>query len=156
MITCTFDNGGKGALRHVVVHGIIEDNGRLLLVKRAGPILESGKWSLPSGFLDRDETAGQCIVREVKEETGWESEVIALFRINTNPNRPHEDRQNVAIEFLLRPIRDTGVRDSENSKVEWIAIDNLLSFEQFAFDHGESIRLYLEYCKKSFPLPLFV
>lgn len=154
MITCTFEDGGKGALRHVVVHAIIEDNGKLLLVKRAGPILESGKWSLPSGFLNRDETAAQCIVREVKEETGWDSEVITLFRINTNPYRPHEDRQNIAIEFILRPIKETGTRDSENSKVEWIPIDALFPFDQFAFDHGESIRLYLEYKRNNFSLPI--
>lgn len=156
MITCTFEDGGKGKLRHVVVHGIIEDAGKLLLVKRAGPILETGKWSLPSGFLNRDETAAQCIVREVKEETGWDCEVISLFRINTSPHRPHEDRQNIAIEFILRPIKETGRRDSENSKVEWISVGNLLSFDQFAFDHGESIKLFLNYRKKPFPLPLFV
>ncbi len=156
MITCTFEDGGKGLLRHVVVHGIIEKDGKLLLVKRAGPILETGKWSLPSGFLSRDETAEQAIIREIKEETGWDSEVISLFRINTNPHRPHEDRQNIVIEFLLRPIKETGPRDSENSKVEWIPIDKILAFDQFAFDHGESIGLYLEYRKQPLPLPLFV
>lgn len=156
MITCTFENGGKAVLRHVVVHGIIEKEGKLLLVKRQGPILESGKWSLPSGFLDRDETAGGAIVREVKEETGWEVEIISLFRINTNPHRPHEDRQNVAIEFLLKPINKTGNPDQENSKVEWIPIDKLIPFENFAFDHGESIRLYLKYRALPFPLPLIV
>lgn len=156
MITCMFEDGGKASLRHVVVYGIIEDNGKLLLVKRAGPILESGKWSLPSGFLNRDETAAQCIVREVKEETGWDSEVITLFRINTSPRRPHEDRQNIAIEFILRPIKETGTRDSENSRVEWIPIDALLPFDHFAFDHGESIRVYLEYRRNKFPLPLLL
>lgn len=155
MITCTFEDGGKGTLRHVVVHGIIEKDGKLLLVKRAGPILETGKWSLPSGFLGRDETAAGGIVREVKEETGWDSEVISLFRINTSPKRPHEDRQNIAIEFLLRPIKKTGRRDSENSIVEWIPIDALIPFDQFAFDHGESIRLYLEYKRNNFSLPIF-
>ncbi len=156
MITCTFEDGGKGTLRHVVVHGIVEKDGKILLVKRAGSILESGKWSLPSGFLGRDETAAGGIVREVKEETGWDCKVISLFRINTSPHRPHEDRQNIAIEFILRPIKETGTRDRENSMVEWISIDALLPFDQFAFDHGESIKLYLDYRKNPFPLPLLV
>ena len=156
MNTCTFEDGGKGMLRHVVVHGIMERNGELLLVKRAGPILETGKWSLPSGFLGRDETAAGGIVREIKEETGWDSEVIALFRVNTNPHRPNEDRQNVAFDFLLRPIKEAGSRDSENSKVEWMPIDKLLSFDQYAFDHGEFIKKYLEYRKNPFPLPLLI
>lgn len=156
MITCAFEDGGKGMLRHVVVHGIMDRNGELLLVKRAGPILETGKWSLPGGFINRDETASQAIVREMKEETGWDCEVYSFFRINTSPRRPHDDRQNIALDFLLRPIKETGPRDSENSKVEWIPIDSLLPFDQFAFDHGESIRLFLEYRKQPFPLPLLV
>jgi ADP-ribose pyrophosphatase YjhB (NUDIX family) len=160
MITCTFENGKNASLRHLVVHAIIEMDGKLLLEKRTGDLLESGKWGLPSGFLDRDETAAACIVREVKEETGWESEVISLFRINTKPDRPHEDRQNVAIEFLVKPIKKTGEKDTESSKVEWIPIDTLIPLlsasRRIAFDHGESIRLYLTYRKTPFPLPIMV
>ncbi len=154
MITCAFENGNKASLRHVVVHAIVEKDGALLLEKRAGDILETGKWSLPAGFLDRDETAAQGILRELKEETGWEGEIISLFRINTNPDRPHEDRQNISIEFLVKPVKKTGEPDHESSKVEWIPIDKLLPFEEFAFDHGESIKFYLAYRKHPFPLPL--
>lgn len=156
MITCTFEKGNTANLRHVVVHAIIEKDGKLLLEKRAGDLLESGKWSLPSGFLDRDETAAEGVVREVKEETGWDTEVISVFRINTRPDRPHEDRQNIAIEFILKPVGYTGVPDAESSKVEWIPIDKLLPLSEFAFDHGQSIGLYLKYRKTPFPLPIMV
>lgn len=155
MITCTFEDGGKGKLRHIVVHAIVEMDGKLLLGKRTGNILETGKWGLPGGFLNRDETAGQAAVRELKEETGWDSEIISVFRVNTRPDRPHEDRQNIAIDFLVRPTHKTGEQDSESSKVEWIAIDKLIPLSKFAFDHGESIGLYLKYREKPFPLPLF-
>lgn len=154
MITCTFENGKKANLRHVVMQALVEKDGALLLEKRAGDILETGKWGLPSGFLERDETAGEGILRELKEETGWEGEIISLFRINTNPNRPHEDRQNIAIEFLVKPIRKTGVPDHESSKVEWIPIEKLFPLDEFAFDHGESIGLYLKYREHPFTLPL--
>jgi 8-oxo-dGTP diphosphatase len=156
MITCIFEDGGKAKLRHIVVHAIVEKDGCLLLEKRAGPILESGKWCMPAGFFERDETLGECILRELKEETGWEGEIVSLFRINSNPNRPHEDRQNLAVEFIVKPIRKVGEKDLESSKVEWIPIDKLLPFDEYAFDHGETIRLYLEYRKKKFPLPLLV
>ena len=146
----------KAKLRHVVVHAIVEKDGALLLEKRTGPLLESGKWGLPSGFLERDETAAEAVVREVREETGWESEVSEVFRINSNPNRPNEDRQNVAIEFIVKPLRKVGEKDHESSKVEWIPFDKLLSFNEFAFDHGETIQLYLSYRKRLFALPLIV
>lgn len=154
MITCAFENGNKTSLRHVVVHAIVEMGGKLLLVKRTGDLLESGKWSVPSGFLDRDETASQAVIRELKEETGWDGEVINLFRVNTNPNRPHEDRQNVSLDFLVKPLKKTGEPDGENSKVEWIPIEKLLPLHEFAFDHGQSIEYYLKYRKKKFGLPI--
>lgn len=154
MITCTFEKGFTAHLRHVVVHGIVEKEGAILLEKRTGDMLETGKWGLPSGFLNRDETAGQGMLRELKEETGWEGEIISLFRINTKPDRPKEDRQNVALDFLIKPIRKTGEPDHESSKVEWIPIDKLLPLEELAFDHGESIGYYLRYRTKPFPLPI--
>ena len=160
MITCTFEKGNKANLRHVVVHAIVEKDGKLLLGKRTGDIPETGKWALPGGFLDRDETAPQGALREMKEETGWEGEIISVFRINTKPDRPHEDRQNIAIEFLVRPIKKTGEPDKESSKVEWIPIEKLIPLlsasRRIAFDHGESIALYLKYRKTPFPLPIMV
>jgi len=156
MITCAFEDGGKAFLRHVVVHMLVEKDGCLLLEKRDGPILETGKWSLPAGFLERDETASECAVRELKEETGWEGKVEKLFKINTGPHRPHEDRQNITIEFIVKPIKKVGEKDWESSRVEWIPFDKLLPWDAYAFDHGETIRMYVEYRKKKFPLPIII
>lgn len=160
MITCTFEKGASAKLRHIVVHALVEKDGCLLMEKRTGDMLETGKWCLPAGFLERDETLTQGILRELLEETGWVGEVVALLRINSNPDRPHEDRQNVAFDFIVKPIRKIGIADNESSKVEWIPIEKILSLgsksRQIAFDHGESIALYCKYRKKPFPLPLFV
>ena len=155
MIECTFENGGKGNLRHVVVHAIAEKDGSLLLVKRAPGLLEAGKWGLPSGFLDRDENATQGILRELLEETGWTGEVVSLLKINTDPNRPHEDRQNVAIDFIVKPLEKVDEPDKESTEVAWIPIEKLPPLDSIAFDHGESIALYLKYKKNPHPLPLF-
>jgi ADP-ribose pyrophosphatase YjhB (NUDIX family) len=155
MITCTFEKGYQAKLRHVVVHMIVEKDGSLLLEKRTGDLLESGKWGLPSGFLERDETAGEGALRELFEETGWTGRIAHVLRINTKPNRPHEDRQNISIDFIVTPIERTGIPDAESSKVEWIPFTKLLPLEEYAFDHGESIALYLKWKKEQFSLPLF-
>lgn len=154
MITCTFENGNRTSLRHIVVHAIVEKEGKILLVKRAPDLLEGGKWSLPSGFLDRDETAARGVLRELVEETGWEGAVVSLFRINTNPNRPHEDRQNVALDFIIRPIKSTELRDKESTEIAWMSIDVLPPLETFAFDHGESIALFLRHRQHPVSLPI--
>jgi ADP-ribose pyrophosphatase YjhB (NUDIX family) len=143
MITCTFEDGHAARLRHVVVHAIVERDGALLLVQRAAHLAEGGKWGLPGGFLDRDERLVDGVLRELREETGWTGEVRRLFRINSRPDRPREDRQNVAVEFVIAPLERVGTPDSESTAVEWIPIERLPALDSLAFDAGETIRLYL-------------
>jgi ADP-ribose pyrophosphatase YjhB (NUDIX family) len=140
MITCAFENGSPGLLRHVVLHAIVEREGALLLVKRAPHLSEGGKWGLPGGFLDRDERLEAGVLRELREETGWTGQVRGLLRVNSRPDRPREDRQNVAFDFVVTPLERVGEPDHEQTAVEWIPLDRL---PPLAFDHGESVAIYL-------------
>jgi len=47
---------------------LFNTHGELLLVKRAQEP-QKGKWTLPGGFVDYDESAENAVIREVKEET---------------------------------------------------------------------------------------
>jgi 8-oxo-dGTP diphosphatase len=143
MIECTFENGGRAALRHVVVHAIVERGRALLLVKRAARLSEGGKWGLPGGFLDRGESLREGIRRELREETGWDGRVERLLRINSRPDRPREDRQNVAFDFVMTALERIAEADDESSEVAWVPIDELPPLDTLAFDHGDSVRLYL-------------
>jgi ADP-ribose pyrophosphatase YjhB (NUDIX family) len=154
MITCKFENGSLANLRHVAVHALVYREGEILLTKRAGNIPETGKWCIPGGYMNRDENGEQAVLRELHEETGWDGEVIRLFRVNSNPFRNHEVMQNVILEYLIKPLGITGNPDHETSKVEWIPFTKLLAFGEFAFDHGDSIKLLLKYLDKPFALPL--
>ena len=156
MINCAFENGSPASLRHVVVHAIVEKDGALLLVRRAPHLLEGGKFGLPGGFLDRDELLGEGVLRELREETGWDGRVVALLRINSRPDRPHEDRQNVAFDFVVAPLQKVGEPDAESTDVAWVPIDALPPADSLAFDHGETVRLYLESRGKSGLLPILV
>ena len=157
MITCAFENGKAANLRHVVVHAIVEKDGKLLLVKRSSSLsLEGGKWALPGGFLNRDETAPEGTLRELKEETGWEGEVTALFLIKTDPNRPHEDRQNVSFHYIVTPTRQTGGKDAESTEVSWIPIAQLPPLSDLAFDLGEAVGYYLKHRQSPFTLPILL
>lgn len=157
MITCTFEKGFTDNLRHVVVHALVVRENEILLEKRAGDLLESGKWAIPGGFLSLDETTSEGVLRELFEETGWEGEILSLLRINSNPLRINDaNRQNIVFEYIIKPIKQTGKTDWETSKVEWIPFEKLLPFNEYAFDHGDSIKLLLSYLKKPFPLPVII
>lgn len=148
MVTCKFENGNAASLRHVVVHALVEKDEKLLLGRRAPHLLEGGKWGLPGGYLDRDETAEEGVLRELKEEMGWTGEVVGLLRINSNPNRPKEDRQNVALDFIIKPLEKSNEGDDEVTEAAWFPLNALPSADALAFDHTESIELYKKYRQK--------
>lgn len=156
MVTCTFEDGGTGTLRHAVVHSLAVKDGKILLVKRAEKLIEGGKWGFPGGYMSFDETAKETAVRELMEETGYESTVKALFRVNTNPHRRNDDnRQNIALEILVEVGERTGDSDWEQTDVKWFSLEELKS-DELAFDHGDTVNLLKKYSKEKFELPVFV
>ena len=48
--------------------GILVENNRILIVKQQ--VTDNRSWSLPGGKLEFNETIQECLIREIKEETG--------------------------------------------------------------------------------------
>lgn len=154
MITCQYENGDTVYLRHTVVDALVVDKTRILMTKRADWLINgAGLWCLPGGYLDRDETASQAIVREVREETGYEAKIKDLFFVNTDPELSH-DRQNVSFFFVLEPIRKAGEPDQESQEVKWFELDALPPLEEIAFKHDKIIDLYRQHLKQLGTLPM--
>ncbi len=142
MINCSFEDGNKASLRHVVVDNLVLKDGKILLVKRVGKLLEGGKWGLVGGFVDRDETIEQAAEREIMEETGWKVKDFTLLKVNDQPDRPAEDRQNIAFVYYCTATEKTGKADWESDKQTWFDLDDLPPDDQIAFDHAEDIKSY--------------
>jgi 8-oxo-dGTP diphosphatase len=64
----------------VGVGGVVIDKGRVLLARRGSPPLEN-QWSIPGGALELGETLAQAVVRELKEETGLDVNVLELIEV---------------------------------------------------------------------------
>ena len=157
MIQCSFENGNKAerGLRHVTVGALaFNEKGEVLLVKRAANIHNGGKYTVPGGFLDRGENTSEGTLRELKEETGFDGEIVSLFRVNENPNRPKEDRQNVDFIYLVRVVGGASTLNNEVSDIHWFTKETMPTDEEFAFDHRDSILKSFEYLEKEFPLPI--
>lgn len=156
MIKCKFEDGGTGDLRHVTMGAIIVNKERtqILLGKRSLKLTNGGKYNLPGGFLGRDETTGEAIVREVLEETGYKGNIISLFRINDRPDRAQEDRQNVDFAYIVEVGEKVADMDWESTEIKWHDLNNLPPAEEFAFDHRETIDLFINYLKNPHTLPI--
>jgi len=144
MIQCTFEDGNKANLRHVVIDTIVLNDNKILLVKRVKTLLEGGKWGLVGGYVERGETLEHAVEREVYEETGWRIDKITLLRIIDNPDRPHEDRQNISFVYFCQAIKHEGEADWESDEQKWFDLDSLPPHDKIAFDHAENIDLYLK------------
>ncbi|MCR4329633.1 MAG: NUDIX hydrolase [Candidatus Roizmanbacteria bacterium] len=156
MLTCLFEDGGKGFLRHCTVGSILlnQDKDAILLVRRAKELSEGGKLAFPGGYMERNETLVQTALREAQEETGFNVEIHNLFRINDNPNRPREDRQNVDFIFIGQILNKESNPDDEVSELVWHKLNSELNSDEIAFDHAETISLYKDYIKEPFVLPV--
>jgi 8-oxo-dGTP pyrophosphatase MutT (NUDIX family) len=82
-----------------------DDAGRVLWQHRS----DFGFWGMPGGSLELNETLPECVVREVREETGLHVEPARLIGIYTSPSfdvhYPNGDKaQQITFCFECRPL----------------------------------------------------
>ncbi|WP_049574976.1 NUDIX hydrolase [Streptomyces sp. SBT349] len=104
-----------------VVAFIQDTAGRLLMIRRS----DNGRWALPGGGHDFGESISDTVVREAKEETGIDVEVIDMSGIYTDPGHvmlydDGEARQQFSICFRARPLGGEIRTSSETTEVRWI------------------------------------
>ncbi len=101
---------------------LVQDGGRVLLVKRGRPPLQ-GLWSLPGGHVEGGEKLTQAAAREVREETGVE--VGDLRQIDIAEIIGRDDAGGVAWHFVLvvfagPPVSGTAVAGDDAAEVRWV------------------------------------
>ncbi len=80
---------------------VIEKDGGVVLIQRGQPP-HQGAWTLPSGFVEADESAEEAAIREAEEETGLKTEIIEMAGVNSFPEGPPVS--GIMIFYRLRPI----------------------------------------------------
>ena len=80
---------------------VLIENGHILLTEQKVSESLSRSWSLPGGGLEIGETLEQCIIREMKEETGLD---VAVERLLYVCDRIMDHRHIVHITFAVRRV----------------------------------------------------
>ena len=131
-------------LFNIRVAGILIENNEILLVKQK--LSDKRNWSLPGGKLERGETIQQGIIREMKEETGLDTEVDSLLYLCDVSS---SGNSLLHISFLLRRVGGTITLPTnefdENpiNDVKFVSILNLV-------DYGFSNK-FIDLIKNNFP-----
>jgi len=102
--------------------------GQVLLIRRS----DNGRWALPGGMMEPGERIADCLVREVREETGLEVEPVRLVGIYSDPAYSHvvfpngDEVYGVTAAFECRVLGGVARADGDESlEVAYFAPDDL-------------------------------
>jgi 8-oxo-dGTP diphosphatase len=119
----------------VTADGVVVKAGKLLLIRRGRDPFK-GAYALPGGFLEYGERAEDCIVREVKEETGLATEVVELVGLYSDPDRDPRGHFVTAV-YRLKVVGGRLKAGDDAESAEWVPLDDL---PEFAFDHDRIVK----------------
>jgi len=70
----------------VDVRGAVIEDGRILLVRE---IADAGRWTMPGGWADVNQSPSECVIRELREETGLKVTVRKLAAVYDRARQGH-------------------------------------------------------------------
>lgn len=120
----------------------------VLLIKRGTPP-RLGQWSLPGGRMEWGETTTATALRELKEETGVDAELLGLLDVIDGifPARPAADggageitRHYVLIDYAARWIAGEPVAGDDAAEARFVSRDEAMAL----VDWDETRRMITE------------
>lgn len=117
----------------VAVDGIVLYNKKIVLIKRKNPPFK-GRYAIPGGFVEYGETTESALKREVREETGLNTEIIDLVGVYSDPDRDPRGHV-ISICYLALGEGDLNA-DTDAESVNLFPVDNIPAL---AFDHNQMI-----------------
>lgn len=124
---------------------------KLMLIQRSitdsegRPNMEAGKWALPGGFVNPDETAFESAKRELMEETGVTNIHLKHFGVYDTPGRDPRGWIITNAHYAIVPEHRLQERQANDdaSEVELFSVKEVLKLD-LAFDHRQIIQDAIE------------
>ncbi len=120
-----FRNPGPG----VVV--LVPDGRRIVLCRRSSSFL-TGKWCLPGGYIEFDEDFLSAGIREVREETNLDVEIVSIISVASNFLAPQV--HTIATILLGRALGGEPRGGEDTDAAGWFSVDEALPELAFAAD----------------------
>jgi 8-oxo-dGTP diphosphatase len=112
--------------------------GTLVYIERKN---EPRGYALPGGFVDEGEFLADATIREAKEETGLDIEIIELFHVYSDPAR--DPRKHTVSTVFIARASGTPTGGDDASRCIVCKPDELPG--PLVFDHRLIVSDYLEY-----------
>ena len=99
-----------------VAAAVVADHKLLIVQEKNG--IHAGKWGLPKGYVDEAELPEHAAIRELKEETGLNGEILRILGIRT---RVKTEKTAVFICYLVEATDYKIARcEKEISDIKWV------------------------------------
>jgi ADP-ribose pyrophosphatase YjhB (NUDIX family) len=107
-----FQQDAGYATPKVDVRGAAFRDGRVLLVRE----ISDGGWTLPGGWADVNQTAAECVVREVAEESGFQARAVKLAAVHDYRKRhPPRHIDSIYKMFFICELTGGSARPSDET-----------------------------------------
>ncbi len=112
---------------------IMNDEGKLLMALRNDPHRPEfhETWEFPGGSVEMGEDMKENLIRETKEEVGYDIEIVRLLQhIEVKQYSPYEgfSYQVYLVPYLCKVIGGDGqIEDQEVKEVRWFELDDVLN-----------------------------
>ena len=133
---------------YVAVIGVVvklDEDDRILLLKRNVRRRTSpNKWQTPSGFINEGESAEEAVIREVKEETSLNIELLDILGVYSDPARdPRGHMMSTVFIAKISSHNDKvdAVAQDDAAAIEWISLE-VIDTRNVGFDHKRIISDY--------------
>jgi 8-oxo-dGTP diphosphatase len=113
---------------------VLVEDGKILLIRRAAEPFK-GEWAVPGGRIEDDETAEQCLAREMKEETGLDVVPVKMTGLYSDPGR--DPRRVIAAAFLVRRVGGEVRGGDDAAEARWFDLDKM---PKLCADHEKIVR----------------
>jgi 8-oxo-dGTP diphosphatase len=124
----------------IIIELTDRDDRPIVLIERANPPYG---WALPGGFVDYGESVETAAMREAKEETGLDLELLRQFHVYSAPDR--DPRQHtISIVFIAAATGEPIAQDDAKN----IAIYLPGNLPPLCFDHGQILADYYRHRSK--------
>jgi 8-oxo-dGTP diphosphatase len=120
-------------MRPFACDAVLIEGNKILLIKRSKEP-GKGQWAVPGGRIEDDETAEDCMKREMKEETGLDIDIIRLIGLYSDPAR--DPRKIIAASYLVKRTGGELKPGDDAGEVSWHSLEDL---PKLAFDHEKIV-----------------
>ena len=125
----------------------ILDGDKVLMLRRQ----DNGKWTLPGGTMELNESLIECAIREVQEESGIKVIITDILGTYTDPEiriaySDGEVRREFTIVYIGKAHNTAVEIDSESSAYRWVDLKDALSLPM-AESQKRRIADVIEYVK---------